>query len=133
MRFLDTHDYDLSPESLPTAKKIPAGTYAGSYPLMQNAVRVICRSFDTAKQDHLKQCYSQFIMNLESEQRYSDIQFEELPQTPQRNLNDESEFADRMPCVSQTPLKYEACAPPAFKRQKNDNAPSLFTQVVGQK
>ena len=83
MRFLDTDDYDLSPDCLPMAKKVPVGTYAGSYPLMQNKVCVICRSFDTAKQDRLKRCYAEFINNLKSEQ-FSNIEFEEVPQTPPR-------------------------------------------------
>jgi hypothetical protein len=131
MRFLDANDYDLSPECLPLAKKVPVGMYACSYPLMQNSVRVICRSEDTAKQELLKQCFTEFIGNLQSEdEQYSNVQFDEIPQTPTRNLNDE---LDNMPCVSQTPLRDDDGASSLPKRQRTGNGPSLFSQVVGQK
>ncbi len=120
------------PEDLPTAEKPSDADFVRPSRLTQSTVRVYCRSFDKEKQDHLKKCYEDLIDNLKTDQ-FSNIQFEEMPLTPPRNLNDESEFAENMPFVSQTPLKYQACAPPVPKRQRNDNTPSLFCQVVGQK
>ncbi len=136
VRFLDPKKYPKSlnkrPEDLPTAEKPSDADFVRPSRLTQSSVRVYCRSLDIKKQDHLKRCYEDLIDNLKTDQ-CSNVQFEEMPLTPPRNMNDEAEFANNMPFVSQTPVKYEACAPPVPKRQRNDNTPSLFSQVVGQK
>jgi hypothetical protein len=129
VRFLNTKDFpqclNVKPERLPTAKKI-LGTYSKPSPFLQNSVLVICRSFDKDRQNHVRRSYEVFIDNLKSE-RFSNIEFEEVQQSSPRNLNGDFVEADNMPCVTQTPPKYEACPPPLPKRQKT----SLFEKAIG--
>lgn len=72
-----------SPKRLPTARELPETSYRKPDIFEQKAVRVYSRSQDNAKLKTIKNCYTNFIKDLQSEQYSAEfVEYTDPPPTP---------------------------------------------------